>query len=74
MIWARNYDAHVATEGGYEIEITKNYGTGRQRYVPPAEKYLLELRGPWVVYRTFATIKAAKAAAERVIAALKEEE
>ena len=73
MIWTRNYDAHVATEGGYEIEITDNYAYPRTS-IPKAKKYLLELRGPWCLYSCFPTIKAAKAAAERVIAALKEEE
>lgn len=73
MIWTRNYDAHVATEGGYEIEITENYAMGRSK-VPRSERYLLSIHGPWCVYRCYPTIKAAKAAAERVLAALKEEE
>ena len=73
MIWTRNYDAHVATEGGYEIEITPTYTLPPTR-IPKSEKYLLSIHGPWSLYRCFPTIKAAKAAAERVIAALKEEE
>ena len=73
MIWTRNYDAHVATEGGYEIEVVENYALRGER-MPKAKKYLLSIHGPWCLYRCFPTIKAAKAAAERVIAALKEEE
>lgn len=73
MIWTRNYDAHVATEGGYEIEISPTYTLPPTR-IPKSEKYLLSIHGPWCLYRCFPTIKAAKAAAERVIAALKEEE
>ena len=73
MIWTRNYDAHVATEGGYEIEITPTYTLPPTR-IPKADKYSLSITGPWCIYRCFPTIKAAKQAAERVIAALKEEE
>lgn len=69
----RNYDTHVATEGGYEIEITERY-TLPQTKVPRSKRYLLSIHGPWCLYRCFPTIKAAKQAAERVIAALKEED
>jgi len=73
MIWTRNYDAHVATEGGYEIEITPTYTLPPTR-IPKSEKYLLNIHGPWCLYRCFPTITKAKQAAERVIAALKEDE
>jgi len=74
MIWTRNYDAHVATEGGYEIEITPTYTLHCKTRIPKSEKYLLNIHGPWCIYRCCPTIKAAKQAAERVIAALKEDE
>ena len=73
MIWTRNYDAHVATEGGYEIEITPTYTLPPTR-IPKAEKYIMSMYGPWAIHRTFPTITAAKDAAERMIAALREME
>lgn len=73
MNWTRNYDAHVATEGGYEIEITERY-TLPQTKVPRSKRYLLSIHGPWCLYRCYPTITKAKAAAERVIATLKEDE
>lgn len=73
MIWTRNYDANVATEGPYEIEIAPTY-TLPPRRVPKSEEYTLNIYGAWVICRTFPTIKAAKQAAERMIAALREME
>jgi len=73
MIWTRHFDAHVCKDGAYEIEITPTYMLSPTR-IPKSEKYVLDIHGPWCLYRCFPTIKAAKAAAERVIAALKEDE
>lgn len=73
MIWTRILNGHFATEGNYEIEIELTYTLPRT-HIPKAEKYMLSIHGPWCMYRGFPTIKAAKAAAERVLAALKEEE
>ena len=73
MIWTRHFDAHVCKDGPYEIEIAPTY-TLPPRRIPKSEEYTLNIYGPWVICRTFPTIKAAKQAAERMVAALLEME
>ena len=73
MIWTKECDEHIADSNGYSAIITRTYSCP-PGHIPKAQRWTLELFGPWYVCRCFPTIKAAKQAAERVIAALKEEE
>lgn len=73
MIWTKDDEWHVAEQDGYSALIERTYSCP-PRQIPKAQRWTLCITGPWYVCRCFPTIKAAKAAAERVIAALKEEE
>ena len=73
MNWTKDGDCHVAEQDGYSAAISKTY-TCPPRPIPNAEKWSLEIAGPWYVCRCFPLLIDAMNAAERVIAALKEEE
>ena len=69
MNWTRDCDYHVAESGEYGAIISKTYSCPPRR-IPTAQRWTLEINGPWYLCRCFPTMTAAKTAAERVIAAL----